>query len=103
MANLRVNGDPKAIDDLYSLSQYSDDCYTIWHSCIVNGVRFRYKERDDKFKTQCSGVCTEGDYESSDITYYGVLLEILELDFIYQRTVLCFIASGTILIRKEKE
>ncbi|XP_052181232.1 uncharacterized protein LOC127794290 [Diospyros lotus] len=90
MANLRVNGDPKATDYLYSLSQYADDRYTIWHSCIVNGVRFRCKERDDKFKTQCSGVCTEGDYESSDFTYYGVLLEILELDFIYQRTVFMF-------------
>ena len=43
MANLRVNGDPKATNDLYSLSQYADDRYTIWHSCIVNGVRFAAK------------------------------------------------------------
>jgi len=90
MANHRVNGDPKATDDLYSLSQYADDRYIIWHSCIVNGVRFRCKERDDKFKTQCSGVCTGGDYESSDITYYGVQIKILELDFIYQRMVFMF-------------
>ncbi|MFS8034398.1 hypothetical protein Hanom_Chr17g01580711 [Helianthus anomalus] len=56
MALLRVNGDPRATDDLYALSQFPDDRYTSWQSCIVHGVRFRCKERDDKFTTQCSGV-----------------------------------------------
>ncbi|CAH9069832.1 unnamed protein product, partial [Cuscuta europaea] len=88
MAILRVNGDPVASDDLYSLSQLPDDRYTIWQSCIVNGVRFRCKERDDKFKTQCSGVCTGDD--NGDTIYYGVLLEILELDFILGRKVFMF-------------
>lgn len=83
MSNLRVKGDSKATDDLYALSQFADDRCTIWHSCIVNGVRFRYKEHDDKYKTQCSEVYTWGDDENGDIIYYGVLLEILELDFIY--------------------
>ncbi|KAL5568137.1 hypothetical protein UlMin_024712 [Ulmus minor] len=90
MALLKACGDPRSNDDLYSLSQGADDRYTIWHSCIVNGVRFRCKERDDKFKTQCSGVCAGGDHESANFTYYGVLLEILELDFIYQRKVFMF-------------
>lgn len=90
MAILRVGGDPRATDDVYSLSQFADDRYTSWHSCIVNGVRFRCKERDDNFKTQCSGVCTWGDDENGDMAYYGVLLEILELDFICQRKVFMF-------------
>ncbi|CAH9088444.1 unnamed protein product [Cuscuta europaea] len=88
MAVFRVKGDPKATDDLYSLSQLPDDRYTIWQSCIVNGVRFRCKERDDKFKTQCSGVCTRDDH--SDNIYYGVLHEILELDFILGKKVFMF-------------
>ena len=90
MALLKACGDPRSNDDLYSLSQGADDRYTIWHSCIVNGVRFRCKDRDDKFKTQCSGVCAGGDHESANFTYYGVLLEILELEFIYQRKVFMF-------------
>ena len=49
MALLTANGDPKATDDLYALSQFPDDRYTSWQSCIVNGFRFRCKERDDKF------------------------------------------------------
>ncbi|KAK6139094.1 hypothetical protein DH2020_027155 [Rehmannia glutinosa] len=90
MAILKFNGDPKASDDLYALSQFADDYYTIWDSCIVNGVRFRCKERDDNFKKQCSGVCTWDDDENGDVIYYSVLLEILELDFIYHRKVFRF-------------
>jgi hypothetical protein len=88
MALLRVNGDPRATDDLYALSQFPDDRYTSWQSCIVHGVRFRCKERDDKFTTQCSGVCV-GD-EDEAIIYYGVLHEVLELDFILGRKVFMF-------------
>ncbi|XP_057771556.1 uncharacterized protein LOC130992829 [Salvia miltiorrhiza] len=90
MSVLRVNNDPRATDDLYSLSQWPDDRYRSWFSCIVNGVRFRCKIRDDKFKTQCSGVSTWGDGGVDDIIYYGVLIEILELDYINQRKVFLF-------------
>ncbi|KAM6589519.1 hypothetical protein CsatA_012124 [Cannabis sativa] len=90
MAMLKVNCSQEATDDLYSLSQGVDDRYTSWNSCIINGVRFRCKKRDDKFNTQCSGVSTGGTEESGNITYYGVLLEILELDFIYHRKVFVF-------------
>ncbi|XP_022019939.1 uncharacterized protein LOC110920001 [Helianthus annuus] len=83
MALLRVNGDPRATDDLYALSQFPDDRYTNWQSCIIHGVRFRCKERDDKFTTQCSGVSVGGEDEA--MIYYGVLLEVLELDFILGR------------------
>nr|KAJ0189019.1 hypothetical protein LSAT_V11C800443290 [Lactuca sativa] len=88
MALLTANGDPKATDDLYALSQFPNDRYTSWQSCIVNGFRFRCKERDDKFKTQCSGMCV-GD-ENDELIYYGVLLEVLELDFILGRNVFVF-------------
>ncbi|KAL4585273.1 hypothetical protein LXL04_009889 [Taraxacum kok-saghyz] len=85
---LEANGDAKATNDLYALSQFPDDRYTSWQSCIVHGVRFRCKERDENFKTQCSGVCV-GD-ENEELVYYGVLLEVLELDFILGRKVFVF-------------
>ncbi|KAI3708266.1 hypothetical protein L2E82_37431 [Cichorium intybus] len=31
MALLKLNGDPRATDDLYALSQFPDDRYTSWH------------------------------------------------------------------------
>lgn len=89
MSFLRVNGDPRSTDDLYALSQFPDDRYNSWQSCIVHGVRFRCKERDDKFTTQCSGVCA-GEYQDETMIYYGVLLEVLELDYILGRKVFMF-------------
>lgn len=90
MANLKVKNDPRVSDDLYSLSQFPDDRYMSRSNCIVNGVRFRCIERDEKFITQCSGVCTFGVTDIDDIVYYGVLLEILELQFIRGRKVFMF-------------
>lgn len=89
MGILRSENDVRATDDLYSLSQFPHNSYTSWVNCIVNGVRFRCKECDDKFTTQCSGVCTWGGDEN-DIIYYGILLEIMKLDFINERNVFVF-------------
>ncbi|KAK1360625.1 hypothetical protein POM88_045099 [Heracleum sosnowskyi] len=77
-------------DDLYSLSQGPLERYNSYQSCIVNGVRFRSKEDDDTLRTQCSGVCTEGDHDSDDVVYYGTLIEILQLSYQFDRKVFLF-------------
>ncbi|XP_074325778.1 uncharacterized protein LOC141663841 isoform X2 [Apium graveolens] len=77
-------------DDLYSLSQDPLERYNSYQSCIVNGVRFRCKAYDDALRTQCSGVCTEGDHDSDDIVYYGTLTEILQLSYQFNRKVFLF-------------
>lgn len=82
---------PAAInDDLYALSQGPLERYHSYQSCVINGVRFRCKEYDDSLRTQCSGVCTEGDHDNENIIYYGVLLEILELSFLFDRKIFLF-------------
>lgn len=87
---MQVEKSSKVNDDLYSLSQGPLERYSSYQSCIVNGVRFRCKEYDDTLRTQCSGVCTEGDHSSDDILYYGILIEILYLSFIFDRKVFLF-------------
>ena len=87
---MRVQKSPLANDDLYSLSQGPLERYNTYQSCIVNGVRFRCKERDETLKTQCSGICTEGDHDNINILYYGVLIEILQLSFVLDRKVFLF-------------
>lgn len=74
-------------DDLYALSQVPLERYHSYQSCVVNGVRFRCKEYDDTLGTQCSGVCTEGDHDNENILYYGVLIGILELSFLFDRKI----------------
>ncbi|XP_074323110.1 uncharacterized protein LOC141660047 [Apium graveolens] len=77
-------------DDLYALSQGALERYHSYQSCVVNGVQFCCKEYDDTLQTQCSGVCTEGDHNNENILYYGFLIEILELSFIFYRKIYLF-------------
>ncbi|KAK1364079.1 hypothetical protein POM88_039640 [Heracleum sosnowskyi] len=67
MSKMQVDKSRIVNDDLYSLSQGPLERYNSYQSCIVNGVRFRSKEYDDTLRTQCSGVCTEGDHDSDDV------------------------------------
>ncbi|XP_010681270.2 uncharacterized protein LOC104896251 [Beta vulgaris subsp. vulgaris] len=68
---------------------------------FVNGYRFCTKGRDSRIKTQNSGVtliATTSSFASSrdqnpvdeDVTYYGVIEEIIELDFWSQFSVVLF-------------
>lgn len=77
-------------DDLYSLSQGPLERYKSFQCCVVNGVRFRCKDYDDTLRTQCSGVCTEGDHDNDNLIYYGILIEILQLSFLLDRKVFLF-------------
>ena len=45
---------------------------------VINGVKFRTKDSETTRKTQNNGVCivTEG-----GVTYYGVLIDIIELNY----------------------
>lgn len=87
---MQVQNSTSINEDLYSLSQGPLERYHSYTSCVVNGVRFRCKEHDDTLKTQCSGVCTEGDHDNENLIYYGVLTEILELSFLFDRKVFLF-------------
>ncbi|KAK1382537.1 hypothetical protein POM88_020272 [Heracleum sosnowskyi] len=90
VSKMQVQKSVKVNDDLYSLSQGPLERYNSYQSCIVNGVRFRCKEYDDTLRTQCSGVCTEGDHDNNDIIYYGILIEIMQLSFLFDRKVFLF-------------
>ncbi|KAK1383580.1 hypothetical protein POM88_021315 [Heracleum sosnowskyi] len=90
VSEMQVQKSVKVNDDLYSLSQGPLERYNSYQSCIVNGVRFRCKEYDDTLRTQCSGVCTEGDHDNNDIIYYGILIEIMQLSFLFDRKVFLF-------------
>lgn len=90
MSALRIQAPENVSDDLYSLSQGPDERYGSWNNCIVNGVRFRSKHTEELFRTQCSGVSTVGVHNGEDITFYGTLLEVMELLYKFDRKVLIF-------------
>ncbi|EAY97045.1 hypothetical protein OsI_18969 [Oryza sativa Indica Group] len=50
-------------------------------SCIVNGVRYSTVDREKYLQTQNSGVMVDGTHEGDNIEFYGVLREILDLQY----------------------
>ena len=90
MKILRHQGSPKATDELYSLASGLDRRVSLCHSCVVNGIRFHTKDRDDQHTTQNSGVLVSGDHYEDMIDFYGVLLNVVMLDYIFNNQVVLF-------------
>nr|GMD44164.1 uncharacterized protein LOC109169448 [Ipomoea batatas] len=72
----------KAMDDLYSLACGPQLCVRKYTSCIVNGVRFHTKDRDSRHKTQNCGISVQGNHGDELIDFYGVLNDVIELEYI---------------------
>ena len=68
----------KLSDKVIWLAQYPDNEVKQFKRYVINGVKFRTKDSEATRKTQNSGVCivTEG-----DATYYGVLIDIIKLNY----------------------
>lgn len=54
---------------------------TRYSGYIVNGFRFHTYKREIRRQTQNSGVIVKGDEESGSSEYFGVLTDILELEY----------------------
>ena len=50
-------------------------------SCSINGIRYSTLDREKFLQTQNSGVMTEGTREGAIIDFYGVLREVIELEY----------------------
>ena len=63
-------------------------------ACSVNGVRYSIVAREKHLKTQNSGVRVKGTHRGETIEFYGVLKEVIELQYNsnlqYRRLVVLF-------------
>ena len=68
-------------------------------ACIVDGIRFIVKDRDDRLTTQNSGVLVYEELEDDDnggggdderMKFYGILDSVVEVNYIYDRRVILF-------------
>ncbi|KAL9676132.1 hypothetical protein QQ045_004345 [Rhodiola kirilowii] len=86
MATMQGTGHPRYNPMLHYLS-CQPQAHTCYSQCDVNGVKFVTEERDRKLKTQNCGVMvqTEG-----DVTYYGVLEEVVSLRYAEGMSVIVF-------------
>ncbi|KAL3638002.1 hypothetical protein CASFOL_018450 [Castilleja foliolosa] len=81
---IRIYKDEKSAknESLYSLACAPRRCIKKFAGCIVNGVRFLTRERDSRRKTQNSGIVVDGNHGDETLSFYGVLDDIIQLDYV---------------------
>ncbi|KAM6581559.1 hypothetical protein CsatA_005333 [Cannabis sativa] len=84
---LRKLGTLQNGDELLALASGSDYLATFYEGCVVNGVRFIASKRDQKRKTQNSGVTVAG---TEGLNYYGTLEDVITISYTGAYTVTLF-------------
>ena len=94
---LQVQGDKNmgiAVNlDIFTLACSPDHRVSKYSSCIVGGVRYSTVERDANKKTHNSGImlpAAKNFVNTDEIDYYGVLMEIICLQYHNDRSVVLF-------------
>ena len=77
-------------DDLYFIALGPINQVCTYSHCFVNGLRFYSVERENRRTTQNSGIMTYGETKADKINYYGVLQEVLNLEYTKCRYVCLF-------------
>ncbi|KAH0725078.1 hypothetical protein KY284_000943 [Solanum tuberosum] len=92
VAQLHKGDCSRIMEDLISLSRGPTQYSTHSNGYIVNGYRFHVEDYDKKLRTQNCGVVVlgENDKDSENLDYYGVLTDVIELQFIMDRKVVLF-------------
>ena len=90
MSHLNINGSVGSQDQLYALGLGPDIRVAKYSGIIVNGIRFHTIERDKYRRTQNSGIVVKGEHNSKEFDFYGVLVDIIELEYCYGNRVFLF-------------
>ncbi|XP_055961007.1 uncharacterized protein LOC126672505 [Mercurialis annua] len=77
-------------DHIYALGLGPDIRIARYSGIIVNGVRFHTVERDNFRRTQNNGVSVTGEHKSKEIEFYGVLTDIIDLQYVNGNHVFLF-------------
>ncbi|XP_050211487.1 uncharacterized protein LOC126661673 [Mercurialis annua] len=90
VGRLRATGLVAATDHIYALGLGPDIRIARYSGIIVNGVRFHTVERDNFRRTQNNGVSVTGEHKSKEIEFYGVLTNIIDLQYVNGNHVFLF-------------
>jgi len=78
------------IQKLYPLAMGPDVRGRTHTGCIVNGVRYHVQRCDELRKSQNCGIVVAGYHENEVIDFYGIIVDILELEYVEENRVLLF-------------
>ncbi|XP_052171551.1 uncharacterized protein LOC127787533 [Diospyros lotus] len=102
MTSLRSQDQSKLTEQIYALACGPDNRVRRYSGCIVNGVRFHTKEHETNLRSQNSGVVVGGMHEDEDIDFYGVVTDIIELNYIKDNRAILFKCDWFDLDKKKK-
>lgn len=92
VAQLHKGDDSRMMEDLLSISRGPTQYLRRSNGYVVNGYKFHIEDYDKKLRTQNCGVVVlgENDKDSENLDYYGVLTNVIELQFVMDRRVVLF-------------
>ncbi|KAH0750560.1 hypothetical protein KY290_029792 [Solanum tuberosum] len=92
VAQLHKGDDSRMMEDLLSISRGPTQYLRRSNGYVVNGYRFHIEDYDKKLRTQNCGVVVlgENDKDSENLDYYGVLTNVIELQFLMDIRVVLF-------------
>ncbi|XP_065875374.1 uncharacterized protein [Euphorbia lathyris] len=89
VTTLCKNGSVGPKDDLYALG-LGPDKRVAKYSGIMKGIRFHTLEHNQHRSMQNNGVMVESEHNSDDVNFYGILQEIIELDYLHGKRAYVF-------------
>lgn len=99
---LQGGEDESISKSLLNLAQGADRRVYRYTGYLLNGWRFNTKERDKQLKSQNSGVFVRGDENTGNKEYFGVLTDIIQLDYPGGNSVILFECDWWDVDRKGK-
>ncbi|XP_059289913.1 uncharacterized protein LOC132043449 [Lycium ferocissimum] len=79
-----------SIKKLYPLAMESDVRGRKHTGCVINGVRYLIQRRDELRKSQNCGIVVAGYHENELIDFYGIITDIIELEYVDENRVFLF-------------
>lgn len=80
----------ESVEQLRPLACGPDKVVLSWSGYVINGFKFHTKSREARLKTQNSGVVVNGDNGADRLNYYGVLIDVVELQYLGGNRVVLF-------------
>ncbi|XP_056683289.1 uncharacterized protein [Spinacia oleracea] len=81
IAKLWKEEDPRVTEELLCLARGPMKKVVSFDGYVINGFRFHTRKRQRNRKTQNSGVVVKGDEESGQKDFYGILEEVVVLEY----------------------
>ena len=83
MKELHSQGSLATTNEMYALGLGPDFRARSYSARIINGVRYHTNDLDSLHRTQNGGLVIEWEHDNQMIGFYGILEDILVVDYAY--------------------